>query len=157
IGAAQGTDVDAGQDKADKGSAAERVDFGRASEARMDERTAGNMLRVDIDTTHPLAFGVPQRDGWIFKETDVVLPPGNDAFSTVVRIADDPQVNGYLPDTLRKRFAGQPWATVNSLGKGTVVAFADDPAHRKYWHATERMLLNALFFSRQLRAPGARG
>lgn len=151
--------IAAGKDEAkspDDAKAA-RADFGRASEVRMEQRTAGNMLTADVDITHPLAFGVPTRALWVFKETDVTLPVAADPFSTVVRIDDKPVVNGYLSDQVRNRFVGQPWATVNALGAGTVVAFADDPAHRKYWHGTERLLLNALLLSKHLRAPGPRG
>jgi hypothetical protein len=38
-----------------------------------------------------------------------------------------------------------------------VVVFADDPAHRKYWHGTERLLLNAALFSNHLNPIRQRG
>ena len=104
-------------------------------------------MSVDVDTTHPLAFGVPQRAGFVHKETDVTLAPLPDAFSNVVRIDDEPLVNGYLGAGLRAALAGTVWAQVARVGSGNVVLFADDPAHRKYWLGTERMLVNALFLS----------
>jgi hypothetical protein len=34
-------------------------------------------------------------------------------------------------------------------GQGRVVVLADDPAFRAFWHGTERLLLNAIFFGGQ--------
>ncbi len=128
----------------------ERLDFAARRDTLAEQRSAGNLVSVDVDTTHPLAFGLPQRAGFVHKETDVTLAPLPDAFSNVVRIDDDPLVNGYLGADLRAALAGTVWAQVARVGSGNVVLFADDPAHRKYWLGTERMLVNALFFADQL-------
>ena len=137
-------------DKAD-----ERLDFAGRRDALAEKRSAGNALSADADITHPLAFGLTQRALFVNKETDVTLAPVADAFSNVVRIDAQPVVNGYLPEGLRKQAAGSVWAQVARSGEGSVVLFADDPAHRKYWLGTERLLINSLFFSNQL-APSVR-
>ena len=86
----------------------------------------------------------------------MVLAPVADPFANVVRIETSPQVNGYLPEALRAKAAGSVWAQVNPIGAGNVVLFADDPAHRKYWLGTERLLINALFLSNHLGGSGRR-
>lgn len=134
---------------------AERLDFAARRDALAEKRSSGNALSADADITHPLAFGLPQRALFVNKETDVTLSPVSDAFSNVVKIDAQPTVNGYLPEGLRKQAAGSVWAQVARLGEGNVVLFADDPAHRKYWLNTERLLLNSLFFSNHL-SPSAR-
>lgn len=135
--------------------AEERQDFAQRRDALAEKRSAGNALSADADITHPLAFGLTRRSLFVNKETDVTLSPVADAFSNVVRIDAQPVVNGYLPEALRKQAAGSVWAQVARSGEGNVVLFADDPAHRKYWLGTERLLINSLFFSNQL-APSAR-
>jgi len=135
--------------------AEERQDFAQRRDALAEKRSAGNALSADADITHPLAFGLTRRALFVNKETDVTLSPVADAFSNVVRIDAQPVVNGYLPEALRKQAAGSVWAQVARSGEGNVVLFADDPAHRKYWLGTERLLLNSLFFANQL-APSAR-
>jgi len=127
-----------------------RRDFAERSDALADQRSAGNAVSADADITHPLAFGLPQRALFVSKETDVVLPASADAFSNVVRIDDAPRINGYLPDGLRRNLSGKVWAQTARNGAGNVVLFADDPAHRKYWLGTERLLVNALFLSNHL-------
>lgn len=132
-----------------------RRDFAERSDALADQRSAGNAVSADADITHPLAFGLPQRALFVSKETDVVLPVSSDAFSNVVRIDETPRINGYLPAGLRRNLSGGVWAQTARNGAGNVVLFADDPAHRKYWLGTERLLINALFLSNHL-APAER-
>uniref|UniRef100_UPI0039170181 hypothetical protein n=1 Tax=Brevundimonas sp. TaxID=1871086 RepID=UPI0039170181 len=140
----------------EKKAEVERRDYADRSAIQGEQRTAGNALSADVDISHPLAFGLSRRDLFVNKETDVVLAPVADPFANVVRIETDPQVNGYLPEALRARSAGSVWAQVNPVGVGNVVLFADDPAHRKYWLGTERLLINALFLSNHLSSPSRR-
>lgn len=128
----------------------ERRDFADRQDVLSEQRSSGNLVSADVDITHPLAFGVPDRDLFVNKETNVVLPASSDPFGDVVRIDDEPLVNGYLPAPLRIELAGKVWAQTIRVGQGNVVLFADDPAHRKYWLGTERLLINALFFARHL-------
>lgn len=133
-----------------------RRDYADRQSVQGEQRTSGNALSADADISHPLAFGLTRRDLFVNKETDVTLSPVADPFANVIHIDTDPQVNGYLPETLRQSAAGSVWAQVNPVGAGNVVLFADDPAHRKYWLGTERLLINSLFFGNHLSGGGRR-
>lgn len=131
--------------------------FGDQRDIAAIERVSGNILSADVDTSHPLAFGVPGRQLAVNKENSVTLQPSANPFSTVVRIDASPRVNGYLSERNRARVAGSAWLLVSAQGKGNVVLFADDPAHRKYWHGTDRLLINAIFFGNLANPAKARG
>lgn len=131
--------------------------FGDQRDIAAIERISGNILSADVDTSHPLGFGLPRTQLAINKENGISFKPSRNAFSTVVRIDETPRVNGYLSETNRSRVAGAAWLLVSPQGQGNVVLFADDPAHRKYWHGTERLLLNAVFFGNLLNPTKPRG
>jgi len=141
----------------DKKDDAERLDFGTVRDVFALGRVSGNILSADIDPTHPLGFGVQQRRIWVNKEGGLVFEPAKNAFLNVVNIDRAPVVNGYLSDANRARVAGSSYLQVVPTGSGNVVLFADDPAHRKYWHGTERLLLNALLQANHLNTPKQRG
>ena len=141
----------------DKKDDSERLDFGTVRDVFALGRVSGNILSADIDPTHPLGFGVQQRRIWVNKEGGLVLEPVKNAFLNVVNIDRAPVVNGYLSDANRARVAGSSYLQVVPTGSGNVVLFADDPAHRKYWHGTERLLLNALLQANHLNTPKQRG
>ncbi len=140
-----------------KGEEGQRLDFGTVRDVFALGRVSGNILSADIDPTHPLGFGVQQRRIWVNKESGLVFEPGKNAFLNVVNIDRQPVVNGYLSDANRARVAGSSYLQVVPSGSGNVVLFADDPAHRKYWHGTERLLLNALLQGNHLNTPKQRG
>ncbi|MGN7837773.1 M14 family zinc carboxypeptidase [Stenotrophomonas sp. 22385] len=131
--------------------------FGDQRDIAAIERVSGNILSADVDTSHPLGFGLPRTQLSINKENGISFKPSRNAFSTVVRIDETPRVNGYLSESNRSRVAGAAWLLVSPQGQGNVVLFADDPAHRKYWHGTERLLLNAVFFGNLLNPTKPRG
>ncbi|WP_259207134.1 M14 family zinc carboxypeptidase [Stenotrophomonas sp. BIGb0135] len=131
--------------------------FGDQRDIAAIERVSGNILSADVDTSHPLGFGLPRTQLAINKENGISFKPSRNPFSTVVRVDETPRVNGYLSESNRSRVAGSAWLLVSPQGQGNVVLFADDPAHRKYWHGTERLLLNAIFFGNQLNPTKPRG
>ncbi len=149
--------VEARLREGDKKDEAERLDFGTVRDVFALGRVSGNILSADIDPTHPLGFGVQQRRIWVNKEGGLVFEPGGNAFLNVVNFDRAPVVNGYLSDANRARVAGSSYLQVVPAGSGNVVLFADDPAHRKYWHGTERLLLNALLQANHLSTPRQRG
>ncbi|WP_448135217.1 M14 family zinc carboxypeptidase [Stenotrophomonas rhizophila] len=129
---------------------ATRRAFGDQRDIAAIERVSGNILSAQVDTSHPLGFGLPRTQLAINKENGIRFKPSRNPFSTVVRVDETPRVNGYLSETNRNRVVGAAWLLLSPQGQGNVVLFADDPAHRKYWHGTERLLLNAIFFGNQL-------
>ncbi|WP_447591735.1 M14 family zinc carboxypeptidase [Stenotrophomonas rhizophila] len=136
---------------------AARRAFGDQRDIAAIERVSGNILSAQVDNSHPLGFGLPRTQLAINKENGIRFKPSRNPFSTVVRVDETPRVNGYLSETNRNRVAGAAWLLVSPQGQGNVVLFADDPAHRKYWHGTERLLLNAIFFGNQLNPTKQRG
>ena len=141
----------------EQAAAAERKAFGDQRDIAAIERVSGNILSADVDTSHPLGFGAPGRALAVNKESTMVLQPSANPFSTVVRVDEQPRVNGYLSERNRARVKGSAWLLVSPQGQGNVVLFADDPAHRKYWHGTDRLLVNAVFFGNLLNPAKPRG
>ena len=137
--------------------ASERLDFGTQRDQFALRRVSGNILTADIDLSHPLAFGLQHRAIHVNKESGLVFEPNANAYLNVVRIDDKPRVNGYLSAANLARVAGSTFAQVVPAGQGNVVVFADDPVHRKYWHGTERLLLNAALFGNHLNPMRQRG
>ena len=55
-------------------------------------------------------------------------------------------VSGYCwPDTL-EMLPGKSYALYKSLGRGNIVAFADDPNYRAFSPQLQRLFFNAVFF-----------
>ena len=109
------------------------------------QAVGGAILALDLDTTHPLAFGHPERVA-VFKTNRLafggVTPEGHD----VGVYPEAPLLAGYLSDENRTRFAEKAGLMAVRLGRGRVVAMDFDPAFRAFWYGTDGLLLNAVFF-----------
>jgi hypothetical protein len=108
----------------------------------------GAIFGADLDTTHPLAFGLPARLP-VFRDHGTFLAPVMRPGAVVARYADRPLLSGYISARNLAALAGTPAIVAEREGRGRVIVIADDPAFRAFWHGTERLLLNAIFFGRQ--------
>jgi ribosomal protein S18 acetylase RimI-like enzyme len=105
----------------------------------------GSILRVLVDTTNAIAFGMPDTAAVYFTNS-VTFDVG--AASQVRVIArypergDDILLSGYLQGA--PRIAGKAAAISAPVGRGHVVMFGFRPQHRGQSYGTFRMLFNAL-------------
>ena len=55
-------------------------------------------------------------------------------------------LSGLLWPEAENRLAETPWATREAVGRGQIILFATQPNFRGYFHDSERLLLNSVFF-----------
>ena len=108
---------------------------------------AGALYESDLDYTHPLGFGHRDRRVATMRAMSDVLKTPKDPVATVARYTDDPLLSGYSSERRLKEIAGTPMLTANRVGAGAIVLFADDPAFRATFPGSEKLFLNAVFFS----------
>ncbi len=109
----------------------------------------GSMLRLHVDTTHPLAYGMrPEEAGYVAGSTafETRLPDARfdrRGVATYPEHADRILVSGYIEgaDRLVKRNA----VVDLKAGKGRVILIGFRPQHRAQPHRTFKMLFNALY------------
>ncbi len=96
---------------------------------------------------HFVTFGSPA-EVFPLINTNLILAPlkPTDGRNLVNFASRDLLVSGFCwPQTL-ELMAGKPLVLYQSLGKGHVVAFADDPNYRAMTPTSQRFFLNAVFF-----------
>jgi len=106
----------------------------------------GSALAIELDTSHPLAWGYPRERVTGFRQGAHVLKTSDNPYATPGRYPETPLVAGYLSDSVAKKLAGTPAIAGDRFGSGLVVRIAEEPLFRGYWAATERLMANALFY-----------
>lgn len=127
-----------------------RLDYALQEDAEGARRINGAIFQADLDITHPLAFGVNDRKLFINKNGPVVLQPSTDRYATIAQYTANPFVNGYSSKSNISKVANSAAIIAKASGRGAIVLFADDPTYRGYWLGTNRLFLNAIFFSQLL-------
>lgn len=139
-------DISSDEDDGDEEERADLKDlsYEQRRDRSVDDRVPGALLRLDIDTTHPLAAGVPAHLA-VIKSGTRVLDVRDSAY-VIVRYApaESLKVGGSISDRNIERLAGKPFMTAHRHGRGWVIALADDVTFRGFEHGPIRLLLNAI-------------
>ena len=110
------------------------------------EQTPGAILRVLLDTDHWLSAGTDGDIGAMVDGTRVFSPITLDRGQNVGRYAeeDDLVLSGIVWDAARPQIASKAFLIHQPVGRGRLIAFAEDPNYRAYAEATELLFMNAV-------------
>jgi len=118
------------------------------------ERIGGSILKVDLDLTHPLAFGYRDQSIPIYKNNNVFLNKSKSDYSSVAIYSKNPHIDGYVSKkNMENNLKGAASLIVSDSGSGRVVLFADNPNFRGSWYGTNKLFLNAIFFGANISVP----
>ncbi|MBD0331343.1 MAG: zinc carboxypeptidase [Chitinophagaceae bacterium] len=106
--------------------------------------TPGSIFRVEIDNTHPLAFGYPKYY-YTLKQDDNIYEFIKDSGWNVGVIKRERQVSGFVGSRLQKRLEDGLLFGVQEIGRGTVTYLADNVLFRNFWENGKLMFANAVF------------
>jgi zinc carboxypeptidase len=105
----------------------------------------GSILRVLVDTTNAVAFGMPDTAAVYFTNSvtfDVTAASQVRVIARYPERGEDILLSGYLQGA--SQIAGKAAAITAPVGRGHVVMFGFRPQHRGQSYGTFRMLFNAL-------------
>ncbi|MFC4348973.1 M14 family zinc carboxypeptidase [Kordiimonas lipolytica] len=107
----------------------------------------GALFESDLDITHPMGFGLVRRMMASNKNTATKLPVPKDPYAQVAVYTESPLLSGYASERRISELKGTPMMTAERMGEGAIILFADNPNFRATYLGTEKLFLNALFFS----------
>jgi hypothetical protein len=117
-------------------------------EKEMPLEVPGVFLKTTVDEDHFVTWGMDKTAVLYFHGNRLFTPLKKTVGKNLVTFADDKDLlaSGYCwPETL-KLLPGKAMVMHQPLGKGHVVAFADDPNYRVFSPTLQRLFFNATFF-----------
>ncbi len=138
----------------DSSEVVERKPYVDARENLGKESVGGAIFKVDLDITHPLAFGYHDISIPVYKNNSVWLTPSKNEYATVAKYSQNPHIDGFITQkNMEENLKPSASLIVSKLGVGRVVLFADNPNFRGSWYSTNRLFLNALFLGDKVQIP----
>jgi hypothetical protein len=135
--------------KADDAEPKELEDYVRRYESRERDAlrgmTPGSIFRVQLDNTHPLAFGYPNYYYTLKQDAAIYDFIKEDGWNVGVLRKDRP-VAGFVGTNLSRRLQNGLLFGVQDLGRGTVTYLTDDVLFRNFWENGKLLFANAVFF-----------
>lgn len=110
------------------------------------EQVPGSILTVLLDTHHWLAAGTDGKIGALVEGSRVFQPITLDRGINVGRYGelDDLVLSGVVWEESRPQLASKAFLIYQPMGRGQLIAFAEDPNYRAYTEATELLFINAV-------------
>ncbi len=107
----------------------------------------GSLLRVRVDTKHPIGYGLDRDMAIFFKSGPVFDGVRGDVNAIATYPEFNPLMSGWLEG--EKRIRQKTALLETPLGKGHVILFGFKPQHRGQSHGTFKLLFNAIYYSSQ--------
>jgi len=137
----------------DEDDPTERRPYSDKDSKEANDVVGGAIFRADLDNTHPLGFGYDRREIYLQKNYKEPMEPTKNPWATVIAYDMEPTYSGFVSEENEEALAGTAALIAERSGGGTIILFADNPNFRGYWYGTNKLFLNALFFSKAFDAP----
>jgi len=108
--------------------------------------TPGSIYKVELDNTHPLAFGYPNYYYTLKMDDNIYDFFTAGAGWNVGVIKKEGQLAGFVGSKLKERLKDGLLFGEQSIGRGSVVYITDNIMFRNFWENGKLMLCNAVFF-----------
>jgi len=137
----------------DSAKQTERLNYADSRGTLGKQNIGGAIFEVDLDITHPIAFGYHNNKLPVYKNNGVFIMPTKSRFSTVAKYTEHPHIDGYVTKENLEKMSKAASIVVSKIGKGRVIMFADNPNFRGSWLGTNKLFMNAVFFGSLIRVP----
>ena len=131
----------------------DRFDYSEKQARDALEVIGGTIFGGDLDTSHPLGFGYQRRQIALMKNTEDLLQRPDNPYGTVIAYDTPPVISGYASAAKQEQIGGTAALVAERKGSGSVILFADDPNFRAIWYGSNKLFLNALYFSKAFDPP----
>ena len=111
------------------------------------QRIAGAVFETKLDLSHPLAFGFKSGSLPVFRNSTLAFHQPTKPFITAAYYPKTPLLAGYTANELQEQIGGSAAVIAHNVGKGKVIAFANNINFRGVWYGTSRLLSNAIFMA----------
>jgi hypothetical protein len=110
---------------------------------RISDQIPGAIYKIDLDNTHPLAYGYPNYY-YILKQDDNIYQFLKDGWN-VGTIKKEAYVTGFGGVKVKAKLKDGTLFGVQNMGAGSIVYLSDDPIFRLFWENGKLLFCNAVF------------
>ena len=126
----------------DEGSDVKFEDLNRNS---IQNYLSGAIFKVDIDNTHPLAFGY-QNEYYSLKTTTSTYENLERGYNVGKINEDENSTIGFVGDNIKDKFKNSLVFGHEKIGRGNIIYFTDNIMFRSFWENGKLFMVNSVFY-----------
>ncbi|MFH6768850.1 M14 family zinc carboxypeptidase [Gaetbulibacter aquiaggeris] len=127
---------------------AKNISFEQKEDFEEAQVIAGAIFDTKLDRSHPINFGYKNDNLAMFRKTTIFIKADSSSYNNPIKYSQSPLLSGYISKPNLNILKNSVPFQVKSLGKGKVVVFTDNTNFRAFWYGTNKLLMNAIFFSK---------
>ena len=109
----------------------------------------GAIFEANIDRTHPINFGFKNNSISLFRNSTLFIEADKDSYNNPIRYSEKPLLSGYISENNLNNLKSTVPLKINKLNKGKIISITDNTNFRAFWYGTNKLLVNAIYFSDQ--------
>ncbi|WP_026809483.1 M14 family zinc carboxypeptidase [Arenibacter latericius] len=129
---------------------AKNISYEQKSDFLGAQVTGGAIFKAKLDRSHPINFGHKNNHIPLFRNTNIYIEPDENSYNNPIQYTQDPLLSGYISDKNLKIIKNSVPFQVQRSGKGRVIIFTDNTNFRAFWFGTNKLVMNAIFFSKMM-------
>ncbi|MFP2996009.1 M14 family metallopeptidase [Spongiivirga sp. MCCC 1A20706] len=129
---------------------AKNIKFDQRRDFRGAQVTGGAIFEANIDRSHPINFGYKNDEISLFRNTNIHIKPDKNSYNNPIKYTSKPLLAGYISEENLDSLKNTVPFQTKRLGRGRVTVFTDNTNFRAFWYGTNKLLMNAIFFSKMM-------
>lgn len=110
----------------------------------------GAIFEAKTDRSHPINFGYKNDKISLFRNTTLFVKSDKQSYNNPIQYTKSPLLSGYISKKNLDSLASTVPFRHQSLGRGNTILFTDNTNFRAFWYGTNKLLMNAIFFSNEM-------
>ncbi len=110
----------------------------------------GAIFQAKADRSHPINFGYKNDKIPLFRNTTLFIKADKQSYNNPIQYTKEPLLSGYVSKKNLDSLANTVPFRHKSLGRGNTILFTDNTNFRAFWYGTNKLLMNAIFFSNEM-------
>ncbi|MBQ4805664.1 zinc carboxypeptidase [Aquimarina sp. MMG015] len=110
----------------------------------------GAIFQAKTDRSHPINFGYKNDKISLFRNTTLFIKANKQSYDNPIQYTKSPLLSGYISKKNLDSLANTVPFRHQSLGRGNTILFTDNTNFRAFWYGTNKLLMNAIFFSDEM-------
>ena len=134
-------------DKKDEKLIAKNISFKDKTNFYGAQRIGGAIFETNIDRSHPINYGQTNSTMPIFRNSTIFLNVDEKSYNNPIRYTANPLISGYISEENLEQLKSTTPIKIQKISKGKVIYLTDNTNFRAFWYGTNKILMNAIFFS----------
>ena len=123
----------------------EDVKYEDLNRNRIQNYLSGAIFKINLDNTHPLAFGYPN-EYYSLKTSTSTYENLKTGYNVGKINEDDDSTIGFVGDKIKNKFKNSLVFGHERIGRGNIIYFTDNVMFRNFWENGKLFLVNSIFY-----------